>query len=80
MSFNLQQILASKRVLRRKLAARPLAEKLRLLDDLRERELTLRRSGPPATSNVVREQPAKSRKNTKKQEARRKSAEEKGRR
>ena len=56
---NLQEILASKRVLRQKLAGRPLAEKLRLLDDLRECALTLRRSGPPATSNVVREQPSK---------------------
>jgi hypothetical protein len=56
---NLQQILASKRVLRQKLAGRPLAEKLRLLDDLRECALTLRRSGLLATSNVIREQPAK---------------------
>jgi hypothetical protein len=57
MNFNLEQILASKRALRQKLAVRPLAEKLRLLDELRERELTLRRSAPPGTANVVREQP-----------------------
>ncbi len=63
---NLEQILASKRVLRQKLAGRPLAEKLRLLDDLRERELTLRRSGPSATSNVVREPPARYRQGRKK--------------
>ena len=59
MSFDMQRILASKRALRQKLAALPVAEKLRLLDDLRERELTLRRSAPPATANVVREQPAR---------------------
>ena len=59
MSFDMQRILASKRALRRELAALPVAEKLRLLDDLRERELTLRRSVSPATANVVREQPAR---------------------
>ncbi len=59
MSFDLQRILASKRALRQKLAARPVAEKLRLLDDLRDRELTLRRSARPATLNVVREPSAK---------------------
>ena len=59
MSFNLQRILASKRLLRQKLAGRPVAEKLRLLDDLRERELSLRHSAPPPTSNVVREHPPK---------------------
>ncbi|MGD0017236.1 MAG: hypothetical protein ABSC38_06960 [Verrucomicrobiia bacterium] len=56
MSFDMQRILASKRAMRQNLAALPVAEKLRLLDDLRERELTLRRSAPLATSNVVREQ------------------------
>jgi putative transposase len=42
MSFDLQKILASKRALRRDLAARPIAEKLRLLDALRERQLAIR--------------------------------------
>ena len=42
MSFNLQKILESKRALRRELAARPVAEKLRMLDALRERELAIR--------------------------------------
>ena len=37
MSFDLRKILESKRALRRDLAARPMAEKLRLLDALRER-------------------------------------------
>jgi hypothetical protein len=59
MSLDLQRILASKRSLRQKLAVLPVAEKLRLLDELRERELALRRSAPPATSNVVRDQPAR---------------------
>ena len=59
MSLDLQRILASKRALRQKLAARPVAEKLRLLDDLRERELTLRRARPHPAANTVRDQPAK---------------------
>jgi hypothetical protein len=42
MSFDLQKILNSKRALRRELAARPVAEKLRLLDALRERAIALR--------------------------------------
>jgi hypothetical protein len=42
MSFDLQKILESKRALRRQLAARPVAEKLRMLDALRERELAIR--------------------------------------
>ena len=42
MTFDLQKILESKRALRRDLAARPVAEKLRMLDALRERELAIR--------------------------------------
>ena len=42
MTFDLQKILESKRALRRNLAARPVAEKLRMLDALRERELAIR--------------------------------------
>ncbi len=42
MSFDLEKILASKRALRRELAARPIVEKLRMLDALRERTLILR--------------------------------------
>jgi len=44
MSFDLQKILESKRALRKNLAARPIAEKLRLLDAMRERELAIRGS------------------------------------
>lgn len=43
-SPDLQKILADKRNLRRDLAARPIAEKLRLLDSLREREVAIRRA------------------------------------
>jgi hypothetical protein len=42
MRFDLQKIIESKRALRRDLATRPAAEKLRLLDALRERELVIR--------------------------------------
>jgi len=41
MSFDLGKILASKHALRRDLAGRPIAEKLRILDALRERTLVL---------------------------------------
>jgi hypothetical protein len=57
MSFDLELILESKRGLRRRLAARPVAEKLRMLDALRERALAIR--GPARAtageSTVVRE-------------------------
>ena len=45
MTFDLARILEGKRVLRRTLAARSVAEKLRLLDRLRERALDIRKSG-----------------------------------
>ena len=54
----MQRILESKRAYRRALAAKPIAEKLRMLDALRERALAIRRSAPAAASNVVREQPS----------------------
>jgi len=43
MTFDLQKILESKRAYRARLAARPIAEKLRMLDALRERERSIRR-------------------------------------
>ena len=55
MSFDLQKILESKRALRRDLAARPVAEKLRMLDALRERELALRGRAAHSDSTVLRE-------------------------
>ena len=41
MTFEMREILKSKQALRRRLAAKPIAEKLRLLDELRERTLTI---------------------------------------
>jgi hypothetical protein len=57
MTFDLQKILESKRAYRQTLAAKPIAEKLRLLDAMRERSLAIRRSGQ--ATNAIREQPAK---------------------
>jgi hypothetical protein len=48
MNFDWQRVLASKRAYRQQLAARPVAEKLRLLDELRARALAIRRSSAPA--------------------------------
>ena len=45
MSPNLLHILESKRTLRKKLAALPVAEKLRMLDALRERAIAIRGKG-----------------------------------
>jgi hypothetical protein len=58
MSFDLQKILESKRALRRHLAARPVAEKLRMLDALRERELSIRGTATHAASGTLHEKPA----------------------
>jgi hypothetical protein len=58
MSLDLQKILESKRALRRNLASRPVAEKLRMLDALRERELAIRRTAVSSDPNQVREEPA----------------------
>lgn len=55
MSFDLKKILESKRALRRDLAARPIGEKLRMLDALRERELAIRGRAPLADSSTLRE-------------------------
>jgi hypothetical protein len=58
MSFDLQKILQSKRALRRDLAARPLAEKLRLLEALRERQLAIRGRAVHSDPGALREEPA----------------------
>jgi hypothetical protein len=58
MTFDLHTILESKRALRRALAARPLAEKLRLLDALRERQLAIRGRPVAVESNALCEEPA----------------------
>jgi hypothetical protein len=58
MSSDLQKILESKRALRRELAARPVAEKLLLLDALRERQLAIRGRAVDSGSSALREEPA----------------------
>jgi hypothetical protein len=60
MTFDLAKILNSKREFRQQLAARPIAEKLAMLDALRERELALRQAGHPAaeSTGVLREEPS----------------------
>ena len=49
--------LESKRALRRSLAARPIGEKLRMLDAMRERHLAIRGRAPHADSSVLRDNP-----------------------
>ncbi len=44
--FDLAKVMASKQELRKELAARPIAEKLRLLDELRRRSLKLKSAKP----------------------------------
>ncbi len=57
MSFDLQRILESKAAHRRKLADLPIGEKLRLLDEMRERALIIQHARP-IEGSVVREDPA----------------------
>ena len=59
MKAHLERIGESKREFRRRAAARPIGEKLRMLDALRERTLTLRRASNSdrAKKPVVRETP-----------------------
>jgi hypothetical protein len=59
MTFDLKRMLESKKALRRKLAARPLAEKLAMLDALRERALALREAGDHMRHPAVHEAPGK---------------------
>jgi len=42
MTSSLQKIVESKRALRHELASRPVAEKLRMLDAMRERDIAIR--------------------------------------
>jgi len=53
MSFDLEKILESKREHRRRLAALPIAEKLALLDALRERTLALRGLSNSSTTETA---------------------------
>jgi hypothetical protein len=56
MSFDIEEMVKSKDALRRRLASLPFAEKLRLLDALRERALAIRGASARVVS-VVREEP-----------------------
>jgi len=57
MTFDLAKILQSKREFRERLAARPIAEKLAMLDVLRERALALRPARPASEEGVLRQGP-----------------------
>lgn len=57
MTFDLQRILESKRALRRSLAQRPVAEKLALLDGLRERTRSIRAAATARAATVAAESP-----------------------
>jgi hypothetical protein len=58
MTFDLQRILESKRALRRSLAQRPVAEKLALLDTLRDRARVIRAAAAGRAATVAREAPS----------------------
>ncbi len=55
MSFDLQKILENKRRWRRELAARPIEEKLWMLDALRQRELAIRSRSAYSESGALHE-------------------------
>jgi hypothetical protein len=61
MSFDLQKMLESKRAYRQQLAARPIGEKLRILDALRERTVAIRGQCRDSKATVVREEPERRR-------------------
>ena len=59
MTFEMIEILRSKHEYRRQLAARPLAEKLRLLDQLCERSLTIANASTASISPATNQIPAR---------------------
>ena len=65
MSFDPEKVFESKRAFHRNLAARPIAEKLRMLDALRERELAIRGRAGESAATTLREEPAPYRTGTK---------------
>jgi hypothetical protein len=56
MNFDIDQMLRSKQSFRQRLAARPIAEKLRMLDAMRARALSIG-AAKSRQAAVVREQP-----------------------
>jgi hypothetical protein len=57
MTFDLQRVIESKRAYRRSLAQRPVAEKLAMLDELRDRTRAIRAAAARREATVVRESP-----------------------
>ena len=58
MSFDFEKVWASKRQYRQRLATRPIAEKLAMLDALRERQLAIRRARIGDRAEILAEEPA----------------------
>ena len=56
MTFDLAKILQSKRAFRQRLVARPIAEKLAMLDALRERALAIRPASSTPEAGLLREE------------------------
>ena len=54
MNESLQKLFERKRLARRELAARPIMEKLRMLEAMRERELEIRRAKLSKTNRPTR--------------------------
>lgn len=52
MTFEMKEILRSKQAFRKKLAAKPYAEKLALLEQLRERALSIGASKPRTSADT----------------------------
>jgi hypothetical protein len=52
MNFDLQRMLQSKETLRKRLASRPVSEKLAMLDALREGTLAIRKAAQSRTSSA----------------------------
>ena len=57
MSFDLQRVRESKRALRQRLAALPIADKLRLLDIMRGRAIAIRAANRRQTTTVQEQEP-----------------------
>ncbi|HXT41646.1 MAG TPA: hypothetical protein VN887_16685 [Candidatus Angelobacter sp.] len=66
MTFDFARIQQSKREFRQRLAAGPIAEKLAMLDALRERALAIRPAQAVTASGVLREEPPRNRASRKK--------------
>lgn len=58
MTFDLNRILQSKREFRQRMAARPIEEKLAMLDALRARAIALRESRSVAERAALQEEPS----------------------